>query len=598
MIVVLLLVLLDQPKPSASATITKATTGGLLLQENKNTNNETILTNPSYEVWASDQSNSVPNQAGTGVNGSYLWIWDSNAIKNQIQSGYDAVPLPCTPDAHDVGPCNLWDIFPSSLSEVGVDDVPTGQTLGDLPKFGRLHGMLKDPQARYLTANMYAPGGGYVGVIDARTKEAIALFRVTEFNQNTNKVSVHMSAWSANGSSIIVDNLHGKAIERIDVTRNASGDIIALDFNKSATINLGKNIDVTKPVTAFKGVNAFGRDLLGGIIGEYSAEGLSDLTPNGFCKENGCTEGPNGSAGGRENNVPICPITSTNGNTYVTLGGGGLFVLKINTEPMAIVGEYGRAVINGAGCGGVQARHRVFLNGGASGGGSGDDDSTFTVYALNDPKFGNTNKENSPMPIRLYQDKNNTSTLGNPVGPESNTSGQIPGLSTRRDSHGAAVTPNGQYLHIVDRVQNVVEVFNTKTLKHESTYDLVSKGGRSGLRGPTGPCFERSVLDDAGLPLNDPAPDLMEFTPDGEYLAIAFRGPVPVSVAHTAQGSCPGVGLVKMTHGGKRGRLVDILRTTNTVDNVSGYSIPNGHPYIGAERSDIHGATVIDSSAW
>merc|ERR1711971_596145 len=110
--------------------------------------------------------------------------------------------------------------------------------------------------------------------------------------------------------------------------------------------------------------------------------------------------------------------------------------------------------------------------------------------------------------------------------------------------------------------------------------------GKSGLSGATGPCFTKSVLDDADLPLNDPAPDLMEFTPDGKYLAIAFRGPVPVSVAHTAQGSCPGVGLVMIMEDGKTGKLVEVLRSTNTVDTVTGFSVPGGHPYIGAERSD------------
>ena len=377
-------------------------------------------------------------------------------------------------------------------------------------------------------------------MIDAKTKEAIGLFRVTEFNQNVNKVSVHMSVWSEDGSAIIVDNLHGKAIERIDVTRNSEGEIVALDFNKSATISLGKNIEVTKPATAFKGANAFGNELLGGIVGGYSQEDLSDLTPNGFCKENGCSTGSDGNAGGRANNVPICPIPSYNDNAYITLGGGGLLVLKIKTTPMEIVGEYGRAVINGAGCGGVQVNDNVFLNGGSSGGGSGADDSTFTVYSLDDSKYNDgPNNENFPMPTQVFKDPNNTRTLGNPVGPETNTSGQIPGISTRRDSHGAAVTPNGKYVHIADRVQNAIEVFNAKTFAHEGTYDLVSMDGKSGRSGPSGPCFTKSVLDDAGLPLNDPAPDLMEFTPDGKYLAVGFRGPVPVSVAHTAQGSCP-----------------------------------------------------------
>lgn len=59
-----------------------------------------------------------------------------------------------------------------------------------------------------------------------------------------------------------------------------------------------------------------------------------------------------------------------------------------------------------------------------------------------------------------------------------------------------------------------------------------------------------------------------------------------------------GVGIVKITKGGKSGVLVDVLRTTNTVDNVAEFSIPNGHKYVGAERSDIHAASVISAADW
>ena len=110
----------------------------------------------SYEIWASDQSNSVPDEASAGVNGSYLWIWDSESIGTQLDQNEVATPLPCTPDA-TAGPCDVWDVFPRSLEEMDANG-PTGNLLGDLPKFGRLHGMIKDPQNRYITTNMYAPG--------------------------------------------------------------------------------------------------------------------------------------------------------------------------------------------------------------------------------------------------------------------------------------------------------------------------------------------------------------------------------------------------------------------------------------------------------
>lgn len=88
------------------------------------------------------------------------------------------------------------------------------------------------------------------------------------------------------------------------------------------------------------------------------------------------------------------------------------------------------------------------------------------------------------------------------------------------------------------------------------------------------------------------APDLMEITPDGKYFAIGLRGPAPVTVPFNAQGSCPGVAIVEIIEGGKAGRLVDVLRTTNTIDTAA-YTTVGGHNYTGTERSDIHAATVV-----
>jgi len=545
-----------------------------------------------YEVWGSDQSNSVPFQLSAGIKGSYLWIWDSESIGTQIEGGADATPLPCTPSGLS-GPCNLLEVFPSDL----VENSSTGgtwNTLGDLQKFGRLHGMLKDPQNKYVTANIFAPGGGYIGVIKTSTKEAVALFRVTAFGP-TNQRSVHLSYWSDDGSAIVIANLHGKAIERIDVMRDNIGTITSLEFNKSAGIGLGQKMFFSAPATFFSGDNAFGNPLIGSIIGSYDNADLGDMTPNNVCKENGCN-GKQATAGGRPNNVPICPVPSKNGNAYVTLGGGGLFVLDLTTTPMVIKGEYGKAVVNGAGVVGTQTGNQVFITGGVSASSSGSDQSVFLVYSFDDTKYNTLNKENFPMPVKVFQDHGNTLTSGNANGPAKNDSGQKPGVTTRRDSHGVAATLDGKYVHIVDRIQNNVEVFDTST-HTRTTYDLVSMDGQSGRNGTPGPCDAKSVIDDADLLLNDPAPDFLEITPDGKYLMIAFRGPVPVTVGHTAQGSCPGVGIVKITNGGKSGKLVDILRSTNVVDNVPGFSLPGGIFYTGAERSDIHSAIVV-TNGW
>ena len=58
--------------------------------------------------------------------------------------------------------------------------------------------------------------------------------------------------------------------------------------------------------------------------------------------------------------------------------------------------------------------------------------------------------------------------------------------------------------------------------------------------------------------------------------------------------SMPGgghVGIIELTNGGASGKLVTVLRTTNTVDNAPP-SAPGGVKYKGNERSDPHGASV------
>jgi hypothetical protein len=150
-----------------------------------------------------------------------------------------------------------------------------------------------------------------------------------------------------------------------------------------------------------------------------------------------------------------------------------------------------------------------------------------------------------------------------------------------------ARTLSGSHIHNVDRIQNIVEVFDTSTGAN-TTYDLTSADGQgNGL----GACATASVTDDPDLPGNDPAPDLMDTTPDGKYLVVALRGPTPVSVTHAAQGSCPGVGIIEVLDGGASGRLAGVLRTTNTID-TSPVAAPGGHAYTGSEHSDPHGASI------
>ncbi len=530
----------------------------------------------NYEVWASDQSNSVAGEASRGVNGSFLHVFDGTDVENYVAGGAAPSPLPCNGGA-TAGPCDIHAIFPDTLAEYDANGA-TGATLADVGPIGRLHGAIPDPQHKYVNVNLFSPGKGYVGIVTADTKEAVALFRVTGTDAGR---SLHMSFWNSDGSALLLANLHGRILERIDITRDDNGNITGVSFNQSASMGVGAT-SISESAKVYLGTNGAGNPMLGSVDGAYTAEATALLTPNGKCRQNGCGAGPDGSLGGRPGNVIVCPIVSSNDKVYVTFGGGGLLVADASVTPMKIVGEYGNNVINGAGCGGVEAGGNVYLNAGASASGAGATQSVFTMYRVttNFPDAPSYYPENFPRPRTLFKDPNNTATGGNVTGPASNGTGQLPGVATRRDAHGAVATNSGHYVHNGDRVQNVMRSFNVAT-GASSEYSLTN-----------GVCAQVAATDVPAIYSDDPAPDLMDRSPNGDYLFFAARGPAPVSVTHAAQGSCPGIGVIRLDEHGKSGTLVKVIRTFNTIDTAPA-DAPGGYTYTGTERSDPHGVTVV-----
>lgn len=635
----------------------------------------------AYEVWSGDLSNSVAGLGTPGAAGGYLYIFDSADIEAQIGGGAPAQPLDC---GAIPGPCDLKALFPPSLVEMDASGAPTGMTLGDfdLSGFARLHAVERDPQGRYVALSLHGLSGGFIGIMDADTKQAVALFRASGTNADGgfDQRAVPTARWNSDGSALIVANHDGKILERIDVARTAStttatteplpqiepeaeepeageetgpgigigrcvsgfrrnmggadgkpphpfelcgqpgdavagddssggeegepgtgetgtgesqtggetgtgGEITGLVFNISASLGMGRGLEVQSPATVFSG-----NGLIGTVSGGYDAGALGDLTPNGECKENNCGTGPNAGFGGRPDNLLNCPIVSASDKAYVTFLGGGMLVVDTAATPMAIVGEYGNQFANGDGCGGAVVGDQVWFRAGVTDGGFGTYASTLTVYRVDDSLVGG-GAPNEPAIEQVYKDPGNTATGGNFPGDLFNLTGQLPGTSTRQDAQGMAVTSGAggsvPFVHVVDRIQNRIEVFNTETLAR-SSYDLTSADG-AGVG--NGACEAASVADDPALPSNDPAPDEIAATPDGR-LVVSLHGPAPVLARHAAQGSCPGVGVIELSADGSSGALTAVLRASNTADSAF-VSVFNGHRYAGAERADMHGVAII-----
>ena len=622
----------------------------------------------AYEIWGSDLSNSVGGQITLGAKGGYLYIFDSADVAGQMAGCAEALPLDC---GSVPAPCDLNALFPAGLVEWDASGAPTGMTLGDFRGFARLHAVEHDPQGRYVALSLHGLRGGFVGIMDATTKQPLALFRATGTNADGGfeQRSVPTAYWNSDGSALIIANHDGKLLERIDVTRAAAmtggttlslpqiepeeeepeadadagigigrcvqeyrrnmdgtngrpphpfelcgrpgeiaeeppvgegstdtggdtgedigtgGEITGLVFNTSASLGMSAGLQVQSDATVF-----LGNGLIGTVEGTYDAAALGDLTPSGECKENGCSTGPNAQHGGRPDNLLNCPIISASDKAYVTFRGGGMLVVDTTATPMAIVGEYGNNHANGDGCGGAVVGDHVWFRAGLADSGFGAYASTFAVYRLDDTLVTG-GAPNEPPIEEVYKDADNTRTGGNTSGGLFNTSGQLPGASTRQDARGMVATSGVAgavpYVHVVNRIQNRIEVFNADTLAR-SSYDLVSADGAGA---GDGACAAASVDDDPGLPANDPAPDAIATTPDGN-LVVSLRGPAPVLARHAAQGSCPGIGVIDLSDDGSRGALAAVLRASNTTDSAW-VRVLNGHAYEGAERADMRGVAVL-----
>jgi hypothetical protein len=322
---------------------------------------------------------------------------------------------------------------------------------------------------------------GHVVFFDAETRNPLDCLRMSPGAGGARQA--HAAFPTPDDRTVLVANQNGKLFERIR-TKYATNEFV---HETAATLNLA-----------------------------------SCTTPSGA---------PCQAAGVRPDNAPICPfVASDNGPAFVTLRGGGLFVVDHTTTPMTIVGEYDQSSIGPNGCGVVQAKGRVFLN---AGGGTANNLNEFSVYRLPMTGYSAVNPPNTPEPELLFQDA---------VG--------------HRDAHGPLATKGERFVWIFDRAANVAEVFDAASGSWINTVSLLS--------------------DDSG----DPTPDLAALSPSGNRIFVSLRGPNPLSGdPHASTGSTPGLGVLQVEQGGRHGRLKAIARITN----------PDAG---GVERADAHGIAL------
>jgi DNA-binding beta-propeller fold protein YncE len=320
---------------------------------------------------------------------------------------------------------------------------------------------------------------GHVLFMDAVTREPVACIDVG--------AQAHAAFPSPDENYVVVANQNGKLLQRIttDYTSNA------FTLDHAATLDLANG-----------------------------------PTPNGVPRENPAT---------RPDNAPICPvIDSTSHFTFVTLRGGGMFVVDSTAPAMAIVAEYDHHTVHPNGCGGVETGGKMYVN---SGGGTSANPLEADLYTFPLSAYSTTpNPPNTPGPSLVFSH---------------DARGFV-------DSHGATLTKHERFLWVADRAANRIVVVDTTSDQVVNEIDLV------------------------GRVSSDPAPDLIDISPNGNRVYLALRGPNPLTGNapgfDNAVGNTPGVGVVRVQQGGRGGFLQTVA--------------PISHLIAGIEAADPHALRV------
>ncbi len=349
----------------------------------------------------------------------------------------------------------------------------------------------------------------------------------------------HMGLFNTGASHFIIGHASSGHVTAIEADTRAVVDVIAPGGNSHAAIPSPDNTFVLVADIGGRAVHKIATDYSGGpVFGTVTTLNLLDT-------------GVDSAIGTPGDARPICPVvTDDSAYAYITLAGGGLAI--IDTSDMTVVHTYsadpsltadhpdpGVATIAGEiganGCGGIQVGDVMYINSG-----NPNPEHSDMVYAMNNAQAGTVD---DPEIYRMPQGGN--------------------------DSHGMLVA--GHYMWSCNRGSNTCNVHDVSLSPFDEDADPADR--------------QRIVntVDLQGDVLGDPAPDLIDISPSGRLMFIAQRGPKPVSANNpgfrNAVGDSPGVGVVRITGNGKKGRPVAHYPISSINDE-------------GEEVADVHSVRV------
>lgn len=404
-----------------------------------------------------------------------VWLVDQSNSFGKTHGGrifiYEGADL----DGAKAAPAKPLDVLDLSASTTELCMTQTGA----LPV--RPHMLSFNPAHSHAVLTFVA--SGHVVIFHAASRVPLACIRASAGAAGQRQA--HAAEPTPDGAYILVANQNGKRLDRI-TTDYASGTFV-----------LDESLDLANGVT-----------------------------PNGVQRQ----------YEGRPDNAPILVAPDSSSKlAFVTLRGGGLFVVDPTTTPMQILAEYDRTTVHANGFGGIEANGRMYINSGA--GAAATNPSEFDVYRFALQGYAAANPPNTPAPRVVYS--------ADTVPP-----------AHERDAHGLVATKQHRYVWVLDRAMRVIEVFDTATDAHVNTIVL---------RHPS------SAI---------PTPDLADISPSGHRIYVSLRGPHPLSGSpHAATGSTPGIGVIHVNQAGNGG----VLRSVIPISNIDS---------TGVERADTHGIRV------
>ena len=346
-----------------------------------------------------------------------------------------------------------------------------------------------------------------------------------------NPVRPHMLAINARQNRAIVSFVASGHVLVLDAVARTPVDCIRTSVGAGGARQV--HFAIPAPDESYIAVANQNGKLFERIETDYATDTYTLNTTAGIDLAN-CTT-PNGAACQdavlRPDNAPICPIIeSTSRYVFVTLRGGGLFVVDAKRTPMQIVAEYDQHTVHPNGCLGAQVGSKMYVD---SGGGTASHLFGADIYAFPVTGFSPANPPNIPLPRVVLSD-----------------------TSEEADAHGATLTKHQRRLWVADRGRNFIWVIDTATDQMVNMIQL------------------------AGAVSADPTPDLLATSPNGSHVFMSLRGPNPLTAdPHVSTGSTPGVGVIKVLQDGRSGFF-------------EGAALASNIDAAGIERADIHALSI------